>query len=258
MKRTVLTTVLMALLATAQTATATLLTNGTLESWSSSTDADNWSEIGTINQNSSESSPFTDVAALGSNSGTVAGGGNNILTQNFTLQTGVVQAILEFKFDTLPTNGDVYHWSLDNSALTAFRLSIGSSFGKYTSNTTGIVDLLSLTAGAWYQVFVDVDVPNQTVSGAIRPFGGSFTTFTEPFSSASVPGVSRALSPAAGFITGADPDQPLTFDNIYVGPVLVTLPPPPFIPEPASVVLVGLGGMLLVVRSRRAASTRRP
>lgn len=151
---------------------ASLILNGNMESWSSPTSLNNWSSAGgNGNQLTGQNSPFTDVEPLGNNAAQLSPG-NNGYVQNFTAQTGIVQTTLEFKFDSLPINGDVYHWGIDNGSTTAFRLALGANFGKYTANQTGIVDILPLTAGTWYQVFVNADTTSQTISGGIRPFGG--------------------------------------------------------------------------------------
>lgn len=147
----------------------------------------------------------------------------------------------DFRLDALTNNPWGVQFDQANVASAVhFRIDTGeggvnNQFAiNQTNAAAGYVNVLTLTAGQWYNVRATFDDAAGTISGSITPDGSAAV----PFAATLLPGHAGFNSVLIRDRTAAQSGG-LTFDNFSV------------VPEPASLGLLALGGVGLLARRRR-------
>jgi hypothetical protein len=214
---------------------------------------DGWAQsaAGLIPSASPFNSPFNNRYADNSQSWLLeddAAIGTDGYTQNGYAATAPAKINFDFKVLQINAAGT---WGIQfnntgapgaNLSVIHFRIDDDFYAAPLTAAGTNVVDpsILALTADTWYNVQAILDVPGQTYSGSITPFGGSATNFGGVISNA-------ALNVAGQYVSGTQirdravaQNSPIFIDNVSVNTV----------PEPTSLGFLALGSVALIRRRK--------
>ena len=210
-------------------------------------------------------SPFTATpggrGAVVTDNSITYGASGAIQSPTFTAQTGHVYASFDYKPMSVGTNdnriafqtsgfrsdgvtassGAVVNLICSTAvAPTTFSSLTGMYFG-YTDNQNRNIGLQAITYDTWYQVTIDADLtgtyPFTTLT--ITPFGGTTTAF-DPVIFNQI-NQKRINQITVGNMTGPTQEGGYAIDNITVSNS---------VPEPASLSLLGVGGLMMLRRRR--------
>lgn len=233
---------------------AEILANGNLESFASGNPT-SWTyqqgEGPATLESSASVSPFTNVYPASTRSALFTDGSaanfTPTLSQAFPTQSGSLSFSFEFRLSSF--GGDPWIWlpATDSSRfLTNVRL--GGSGGEFSLGDNNVSPFaLPLSAGAWYQVSMTFNLPANTYSGSITPFGGSATTWTNRSLMNNQNLASIRFEDA---VFAAEANGAITIDNVSIQTV----------PEPSTFALLALSGSAILFkrRSTQRANGRMP
>ena len=203
---------------------------------------------------SSPSSPFININAFGASAILMTDGSTTAITpnlfQDFATQTGgILNIAWDFRLNTM--TGNPWAVQIDDSVTAQTRFNIDSAGNFVVENPSGATTtIMPLAANIWYQVQLALDLTNKTLSGAITsqtlvstPIGNQQWRVTTGSSN-----INRVLI-ADEPLTAAGIAGNILFDNFAADRTAFAAPA--VVPEPAALLLLGLGGMFAAAKRRR-------